>query len=98
VREFQVVQRGDRLRLRVVLREDAAVAEATHRLRERVAERLAGVGVADVRIEVETCLEIERPPWGKLQMVVADRRTEALVQSDQAHGGGRGAEALASNR
>jgi phenylacetate-coenzyme A ligase PaaK-like adenylate-forming protein len=73
VREFQVVQRGDRLRLRVALREDAAVAEATHRLRERVAERLADAGVRDTVIEVETCAGIERPPHGKLQMIVADR-------------------------
>jgi phenylacetate-CoA ligase len=97
VREFQVVQRADRLRLRVVLREEAAVAEATHRLRERVAERLAAVGVTDVRIEVETCAEIERPPWGKLRMVVADRRAEALAP-DQSGGGGSGPEVLASKR
>ena len=77
VREFQVVQLGDRLRLRVVLRDGDAVAAATHRLRERVAERLAGLGVEGVAIEVETCEQIERPPGGKLQMVVADRRAEA---------------------
>jgi hypothetical protein len=73
VREFQVVQHGDRIRLRVALREQAAVAEATHRLRERLAERLADVGAGGTVIEVETCAEIERPPWGKLQMIVADR-------------------------
>jgi phenylacetate-coenzyme A ligase PaaK-like adenylate-forming protein len=80
VREFQVVQSGERLRLRVVLRERSAVAEATHRLRERVAERLADIGVRGVTIQVETCDEIERSPGGKLRMVVADRRPEALVQ------------------
>jgi phenylacetate-CoA ligase len=81
VREFQVVQHGERLRLRVVLRERSAVAEATHRLRERVAERLAGLGVDGVTIEVVTCEQIERPPGGKLQMVVADRRAEALASN-----------------
>jgi hypothetical protein len=45
-----------------------------------VAERLAEIGVRGVTIEVETCDEIERPPGGKLRMVVADRRPEALVQ------------------
>jgi phenylacetate-coenzyme A ligase PaaK-like adenylate-forming protein len=80
VREFQVVQHGERLRLRVVLREHAAVAEATHRLRERVAERLTGLGVTGVTIQVETCDEIARPPGGKLQMIVADRRPEVLVR------------------
>jgi phenylacetate-coenzyme A ligase PaaK-like adenylate-forming protein len=72
VREFQVVQHGDRIRLRVALREQAPVAEATHRLRERLAERLAEAGAGGTPIEVETCAEIERPPWGKLQMIVAD--------------------------
>ena len=96
VREFQVVQHGERLRLRVVLRERAAVAEATHRLRERVAERLAEIGVRGVTIEVETCDEIERPPGGKLQMVVADRRPDAGPEVARRVGGGR--EVLASNR
>jgi hypothetical protein len=42
-----------------------------------VAERLADVGAAGTIIEVETCAQIERPPWGKLQMVVADRLASA---------------------
>jgi hypothetical protein len=63
-----------------------------------VAERLVGVGVQGVAIEVETCEQIERPPGGKLRMVVAERRAEELVRRDQARDGGSGAEALASNR
>jgi hypothetical protein len=73
VREFQIVQHGDRLRLRVALREDASPAEASRRLRERLSERLAGLGVRETVVAVEPCERIERPPWGKLQLVVADR-------------------------
>jgi phenylacetate-CoA ligase len=73
VREFQVVQRGERLRLRVSLREGAAADEAARRLRERVSEQLARLGVSAPAVDVETCERIERPPWGKVQVVVADR-------------------------
>jgi phenylacetate-coenzyme A ligase PaaK-like adenylate-forming protein len=73
VREFQVVQERERLRLRVVLREDAVALEATARLRERVADRLTRLGVRETVIAVEPCDGIERVGGGKLQMVVADR-------------------------
>jgi phenylacetate-coenzyme A ligase PaaK-like adenylate-forming protein len=73
VREFQVIQEGERLRLRVALREDAAPAEAVHRLRERVADRLTRLGVRETVVAVEPCERIERVAGGKLQMVVADR-------------------------
>jgi phenylacetate-coenzyme A ligase PaaK-like adenylate-forming protein len=74
VREFQVVQRGDRLRLRVALADDAPVAHTTGRLCDRVTARLRELGVADPRVDVETVATLERPPSGKLQIVVADRR------------------------
>ena len=74
VREFQVVQRGDRLRLRVALADDAPVARTTGRLRDRVTARLRELGVADPHVDVETVGALERPPGGKLQIVVADRR------------------------
>ena len=74
VREFQVVQRGDRLRLRVALADDAPVAHTTGRLCDRVTARLRELGVADPRVDVETVAALERPPSGKLQIVVADRR------------------------
>jgi phenylacetate-CoA ligase len=77
VREFQVVQQGERLRLRVALREDAVPAEALHRLRERVTERLSRLGVAETVLTVEACERIERGGGGKLQMVVADRAAAA---------------------
>jgi phenylacetate-CoA ligase len=83
VREFQVVQDGERLRLRVSLREGAPVEEATQRLRERVTGRLVALGVRDPAVEVETCAGLARPTAGKLQMVVADRsrnpRERAIV-------------------
>jgi phenylacetate-coenzyme A ligase PaaK-like adenylate-forming protein len=72
VREFQVVQTGDALRLRVALRDDARPDEAAARLCARLGDRLAALGVRDPRIEVETCRALERPPAGKLRLVVAD--------------------------
>jgi putative adenylate-forming enzyme len=72
VREFQVVQDRDRVRLRVVLHADAAAEAARERLRERVAARLAEAGVHAPRVDVEPCATIERPPSGKLKLVVAD--------------------------
>jgi phenylacetate-CoA ligase len=73
VREFQIVQQGPRLLLRVVLRDGTVVPEASHRLRARVSERLAMLGVDDTIVAVEPCDGIPRVGGGKLQMVVADR-------------------------
>jgi phenylacetate-coenzyme A ligase PaaK-like adenylate-forming protein len=73
VREFQVVQQGPRLLLRVALRDGTAVPEASQRLRDRVIERLFTLGVRDTVVAVETCDGIPRVGGGKLQMVVADR-------------------------
>ncbi len=71
VREFQVVQQGDALRLRVALRDGAD--GAPERLRACVGDRLRGLGVPRPSVEVETVDELERSPGGKLQMVVPDR-------------------------
>jgi phenylacetate-CoA ligase len=71
VREFQVVQEGDGLRLRVALRPGATGAQA--RLQGRVAARLEDLGVPRPVVEVETVDALERSPGGKLQMVVATR-------------------------
>jgi phenylacetate-CoA ligase len=68
VREFQVVQEGDALRLRVALRNGAADAPA--RLRERLSTRLHNLGVPRPTVEVETVDALERSPSGKLQMIV----------------------------
>ena len=71
VREFQVVQEGDALRLRVALRNGAG--EAPARLRERVCARLNDLGVPRPTVEVETVDALERSPGGKLQMIVPGR-------------------------
>jgi phenylacetate-coenzyme A ligase PaaK-like adenylate-forming protein len=71
VREFQVVQEGDGLRLRVALRDGA---EGAHeRLGACVGERLRDLGVPRPVVVVETVDALERSPGGKLQMVVAGR-------------------------
>ena len=73
VREFQVVQERDALRLRVALRNGAAGAPA--RLRERVSTRLHDLGVAGCAVSVETVDALERSPGGKLQMIVPRRES-----------------------
>ncbi len=73
VREFQVIQERDGLRLRVALRNGAAGAPA--RLRERLSARLQGLGVPSPAVEVETVDALERSPGGKLQMIVPQRES-----------------------
>ena len=72
VREFQVVQSGDRLRLRVRLLDGAREDEVAERLRTRVGDRLAALGVARPHVDVEACDAVERR-GGKVRLVVADR-------------------------
>jgi type IV pilus biogenesis protein CpaD/CtpE len=69
LREFQVVQEGDALRLRVALRNGSEGAE--ERLGERVRGRLAELGVPRPEVRVERVDALERSPGGKVQMVVA---------------------------
>jgi hypothetical protein len=73
VREFQVVQQGEGLRLRVCLRDGAA--EAPARLCARVGARLEELGVPRPSVEVEAVEALERSPAGKLQVVVAGPRS-----------------------
>ena len=70
VREFQVVQEGRALRLRVALRNGSEGAE--ERLGERLRGRLAELGVAQPEVSVERVEALERSPGGKLRMVVAE--------------------------
>ena len=71
VREFQVVQEGGALRLRVALRNGAAGAE--ERLGRRVRAQLSNLGVRRPVVSVERVEALERSPAGKVQIVVADR-------------------------
>jgi len=71
VREFQVVQRGDALRLRVALRNGCSGVE--ERLGEQVRAKLAELGVPRPEVSVERVDALERSPAGKVQIVVADR-------------------------
>ena len=74
VREFQVVQEGDRLRLRIALCDEGDAALVTSRLGRQIGTRLAELGVEFPDLEVETCDGLERPASGKLQLVVAGAR------------------------
>jgi phenylacetate-CoA ligase len=73
VREFQVVQEHDALRLRVALRNGSDGAPA--RLRERLSGRLHDLGVGSCPVTVETVDALERSPGGKLQMIVPRRES-----------------------
>jgi phenylacetate-CoA ligase len=72
VREFQVVQEGDALRLKVALRNGAD--DAPDRLRERVVARLSDLGVPRPTVKVEAVDALERATGGKLQMIVPEKR------------------------
>ncbi len=71
VREFQIVQEGERLRLRVALVTDAN--GTVPRLRAALVARLREAGVARPTVEVEVVERLERSAAGKLRLVVPDR-------------------------
>lgn len=73
VREFQVVQRGTTIVLRLVLR-DGAAPSAADRLTRAVAARLAALGVERPAVEAETVAAIERTAAGKLKLIVTEQR------------------------
>jgi phenylacetate-coenzyme A ligase PaaK-like adenylate-forming protein len=70
VREFQVVQQGDSLLLRVALRDGAA--GAPERLGSRLGARLSELGVPEPSVRVERVDSLKRTPGGKLKLVVAN--------------------------
>lgn len=72
VLQFQAVQEGRAIRLLVVPRGPAPELEA--RLRTGLLGCLAELGVARPEVAVERREGLDRPPGGKLQMVVAERR------------------------
>jgi len=71
VREFQVVQEGEGLRLRLALHDGSNGAE--ERLGEGVRARLSELGVERPDVTVERVDALERSAGGKLQVVVAAR-------------------------
>jgi phenylacetate-coenzyme A ligase PaaK-like adenylate-forming protein len=71
VREFQVEQEGDGLRLRLALRDGSDGAE--ERLGDGVRAQLAELGVPQPQVSVERVDALERSPAGKVQIVVAAR-------------------------
>ncbi len=75
VREFQVLQEGEGLRILVVPR---AGADPVERLQAKVRQRLAELGVEDPKVVVERRAGLPRPQSGKLRMIVADPVTHRV--------------------
>jgi phenylacetate-CoA ligase len=74
VREFQVVQDGPVLRIRIVA---SQAATASHdpletRLGQAVAQQLLGLGVQDPQVTVERRHQLARSAGAKLKLVIAD--------------------------
>jgi phenylacetate-coenzyme A ligase PaaK-like adenylate-forming protein len=72
VREFQIAQRGERVRLRLVLKSGADSSEAVGRVTHAVDERLRSLGVERASLETEIVPAIERTGAGKLRLVVIE--------------------------
>jgi phenylacetate-CoA ligase len=72
VREFQVIQRGDALRVLVVPANGADPA-LDARVARALAARLGEMGVDHPAVTVERASELPRTAGGKLQIVVAER-------------------------
>lgn len=75
VSEFQVVQEGAALRVRVALRSGAAPDAVERKLHRELSSELRRIGIDDPAIRLEFCPRIERDPaqMGKLKLIVADR-------------------------
>jgi phenylacetate-coenzyme A ligase PaaK-like adenylate-forming protein len=77
VREFQVLQHGPTLRLRIV--PNPAVTDGNDRLEARlgqaVTQQLLRLGVHDPQVTVERRQQLSRSPGGKLKLVIADPTT-----------------------
>ena len=74
VREFQVIQEGESVRILVVA-SPSADDGLDRRLREAVSGKLAKLGVREPRVSVERRANLARSAGGKLQLVVADPAT-----------------------
>lgn len=84
VREFQVVQEGPALNVRVVLHAGADGSGLERRLVAELDDSLRALGVAEPGVRVQQCPELPRDPatMGKLKLVVADRPTTSLRTHD----------------
>jgi phenylacetate-CoA ligase len=74
VREFQVVQDGPVLRIRIVASHTATAGDdpLEARLGQAVTQQLLGLGVQDPQISVERRPKLARSAGGKLKLVIAD--------------------------
>ena len=73
VREFQVVQDGPTLRIRIVPSQAVTADDALEtRLGQAIAHQLLGLGVHDPQVTVERRQELPRSAGGKLKLVIAD--------------------------
>lgn len=74
VREFQVIQEGPALRVRIALHNETVPAVVEARLRTALYDELVGMGVTEPQLSFETCDRIPRDPasLGKLKLVIAD--------------------------
>jgi phenylacetate-CoA ligase len=81
VREFQVVQDGPALRIRIVPTQAATAGDdrLETRLGQAVAQQLLGLGVRDPQVTVERRQELARSAGGKLKLVIADPDTATDV-------------------
>ena len=77
LREFQVVQDGPVLRIRIVPSHAAIASDdpLETRLGQAVAQQLLALGVQDPRVTVERCQQLPRGAGGKLKLVIADPAT-----------------------
>jgi phenylacetate-CoA ligase len=77
VREFQVVQDGPVLRIRIVPSHAAIASDdpLETRLGQAVAQQLLALGVQDPQVTVERCQQVPRGAGGKLKLVIADPAT-----------------------
>jgi phenylacetate-CoA ligase len=80
VREFQIVQEGEGVRILVVALPSAG-GELEKRLCDAVSRKLAELGVREPRVSVERRENLARSAGGKLQLVVADSAARAAHPS-----------------
>ena len=82
VREFQVVQDGPVLRIRIVPSQAVTADDALEtRLGQAVAQQLLRLGVHDPQVTVERRQQLPRSAGGKLKLVIADPASQPVHTS-----------------